>query len=106
MVMRSILLGRNGATAREKAPMITGVHPSEQTTQRAILRHVSWETYERLLVEHEQSSSPRFTYDGGELEIISPSTRHERLNHKKSFFPYKILTKSSRNPQVSGFGVC
>jgi Uma2 family endonuclease len=60
--------------------MVTGVHPSEQTTQRVILRHVSWETYERLLAEHEQSSSPRFTYDGGVLEIMSPSTRHERLN--------------------------
>ena len=60
--------------------MVTVVHPSEQTTQRVILRHVSWETYERLLAEHEQSSSPRFTYDGGVLEIMSPSTRHERLN--------------------------
>ena len=60
--------------------MVTVVHPSAQTTQRVILRHVSWETYERLLAEHEQSSSPRFTYDGGVLEIMSPSTRHERLN--------------------------
>ena len=62
--------------------MVTVVHPSEQTTQRVILRHVSWETYERLLAEHEQSSSPRFTYDGGVLEIMSPSTRHERLNRR------------------------
>jgi Uma2 family endonuclease len=60
--------------------MVTGVHPSELTTQRVILRHVSWETYERLLTEHEQCSSPRFTYDGGVLEILSPSTRHERLH--------------------------
>jgi Uma2 family endonuclease len=66
----------------ENAPMVTGVHPSEQITQRVILRHVSWETYERLLAEHEQSSSPRFTYDGGVLEIMSPSTRHERLNRR------------------------
>jgi Uma2 family endonuclease len=61
--------------------MVTVLHtPLEQTTQRVILRHVRWETYERLLAEHEQSSSPRFTYDGGVLEIMSPSTRHERLN--------------------------
>ena len=52
--------------------MVTGVHPSEQTTQRVILRHVSWETYERLLAEHEQSSSPRFTYDGGVLRDYEP----------------------------------
>ena len=56
------------------------VHPVEQTTQRVILRHVSWETYERLLAEHEQCSSPRFTYDRGVLEIMSPSIKHERLN--------------------------
>ena len=60
--------------------MVTGVQGSEPTTQRVILRYVSWATYERLLAEHEQSSSPRFTYDGGVLEITSPSTRHERLN--------------------------
>lgn len=54
--------------------------PPEQTTQRVILRRVSWETYERLLAEHEQCSSPRFTYDRGVLEIMSPSIRHERLN--------------------------
>jgi Uma2 family endonuclease len=60
--------------------MVIVVHPSEQTTQRVVLRHVSWETYERLLAEHEQCSSPRFTYDGGVLEIMSPSTKRERLN--------------------------
>ena len=60
--------------------MSTVLHPPEQTTQRVILRRVSWETYERLLSEHEQCSSPRFTYDRGVLEIMSPSIRHERLN--------------------------
>ena len=55
-------------------------HPAEQTTQRVILRHVSWETYERLHSEHEQCSSPRFTYDRGVLEIMRPSIKHERLN--------------------------
>jgi Uma2 family endonuclease len=60
--------------------MATVVHPPEQTTQRVVLRHVSWETYERLLAEHEQCSSPRFTYDHGVLEIMSPSIKHERLN--------------------------
>jgi Uma2 family endonuclease len=71
--------------------MVTGVHPSEQTTQRVILRHVSWETYERLLAEHEQASSPRFTYDGGVLEIMSPSTRHERLNRSIATFCEVII---------------
>src|SRR2546422_6880174 len=67
-------------TEGEKVCMSTVLHPPEQTTQRVILRRVSWETYERLLAEHEQCSSPRFTYDRGVLEIMSPSIRHERLN--------------------------
>ena len=66
--------------------MVTVLPPSEQTTQRVILRHVSWETYERLLAEHAQCSSPRFTYDCGVLEIMSPSTRHERWNRSIATF--------------------
>ncbi len=45
--------------------------------QRIILRNVSWETYEALLRDHEQSNSPRFTYDRGVLEIMSPFSEHE-----------------------------
>ncbi len=33
--------------------------------QRIVLSHVCWETYERLLDDHENSSAPRFTYDRG-----------------------------------------
>lgn len=47
--------------------------------QRVVLRNTSWETYERLLAEHENSSAPRFVYDRGELEIVSPLPRHERF---------------------------
>ena len=48
--------------------------------QRIVLSHVCWETYERLLADHENSSAPRFTYDRGALEIMSPLPRHERFN--------------------------
>ncbi len=48
--------------------------------QRTVLRNVSWETYERLLADHLNSSSPRFTYDRGALEIMVVSERHERPN--------------------------
>jgi YihY family inner membrane protein len=50
--------------------------------QRVVLRNVSWETYERLLGEHSDSSAPRFTFDHGELEIMSPSAEHERQNRR------------------------
>src|SRR6185503_6502189 len=57
--------------------MATVLNPPEQ---RIMLRNVSWETYERLLADHLDSSSPRFTYYRGALEIMSPSSEHEELN--------------------------
>lgn len=50
--------------------------------QRVVLHDVSWETYERLLAHHENHSAPRFTYDRGELEVMSPSPEHEILNRR------------------------
>jgi len=61
--------------------MDTVKSPAEQ---RVILHDVSWETYERLLADHEDSSTPRFAYDRGELEIMSPSPDHERTNRRIS----------------------
>lgn len=52
--------------------------------QRVVLHGTSWETYERLLADHENHSAPRFTYDRGELEIMSPSPEHEKLNRRLS----------------------
>jgi Uma2 family endonuclease len=48
--------------------------------QRVMLRNVSWETYEGLLAGHQDSSAPRFTYDRGALEIMSPLPEHEEAN--------------------------
>lgn len=45
--------------------------------QRVVLNPCSWETYERILLDHRDRSSPRFTYDQGVLEIMSPSPEHE-----------------------------
>jgi Uma2 family endonuclease len=50
--------------------------------QRVLLNNVSWETYERLLEDHQDSSAPRFTFDRGMLEIVSPSPEHEILNRR------------------------
>ena len=54
--------------------MPTLVSPAEQ---RVVLRNVTWATYERLLDEHLDGSSSRFTYDQGVLEIMSPFPEHE-----------------------------
>lgn len=49
------------------------------TEQRVLLRNVSWETYERLVEEREERRGPRFFYERGVLEIVSPSTEHEQI---------------------------
>jgi Uma2 family endonuclease len=50
--------------------------------QRVVLHNIGWDTYERLLADHENNSAPRLTYDRGELEIMSPSPEHERFNRR------------------------
>ncbi len=47
---------------------------------KVILTGVSWETYERLLAEHEDRTGTRFAYDEGTLEIMVVSARHENPN--------------------------
>ncbi|HUI43561.1 MAG TPA: Uma2 family endonuclease [Terriglobia bacterium] len=44
---------------------------------RTLLRNVSWETYERILSGQADAPSPRFNFDRGVLEIMSPSSEHE-----------------------------
>ena len=57
--------------------MVKTESPAEQ---RMILHHVSWETYQRLLCDYEDSSALRFTYDQGTLEIMTPQIEHEGFN--------------------------
>lgn len=51
--------------------------PQIVAEERFVLRNVTWETYEQLLKNYQSFSSPRFTYDQGDLEIMSPSIPHE-----------------------------
>ncbi|CAN5523517.1 MAG: Uma2 family endonuclease [Actinomycetota bacterium] len=47
---------------------------------RVLLRNVSWGTYERLVEERGEGRVPRFHYDRGVMEIMSPSKRHETMS--------------------------
>lgn len=40
--------------------------------------NVAWDACARLLRDHANASAPRFTYDRGTLEIMSPLPEHER----------------------------
>lgn len=63
--------------------MATVQSPEEQ---RVLLRNVDWATYERLLAEREKNPAPRFTYDKGRLEILSPLTlEHEECSDNVRF---------------------
>ncbi len=48
---------------------------------RVLLPNVSWETYERLIEEREERRNPRFHYDRGVMEIVSPSKRREEIGY-------------------------
>ena len=63
--------------------------------QRVVLSNVRWETYERLLEDHLDSSAPRFTYDQGVLEIMSPSAEHQWYNRLISDL-VKLLARKMR----------
>lgn len=49
-------------------------------SERTVLRHVSWRTYESLLQDYITTSAPRFSYDRGVLEIVTLSADHEEAN--------------------------
>jgi Uma2 family endonuclease len=51
---------------------IVASHPET----RIVLSNVSWATFEALVADRERVS-PRFVYDQGTLEIMSPSKEHE-----------------------------
>jgi Uma2 family endonuclease len=58
--------------------MTTVMSPPEQ---RIVLENIPWDVYESILAAHQDHSVPRFTYDRGRLEIMSPCAEHEELKH-------------------------
>jgi Uma2 family endonuclease len=52
---------------------------SPTTDSRVVLQNIRWETYEALLQARADAPVPRFAYDRGTLEIMSPSGKRERL---------------------------
>ena len=53
---------------------------------RVLLRNISWQTYERILEDLADCSAPRLTYVRGELEIMSPTAKHEFVNRVVEIF--------------------
>lgn len=68
---------------------------------RVILHNASWETYERLMDERGERGVPRFAYDRGELEIMSPSTEHESA----AYFLELLVAVCSEEMGINVYGV-
>jgi Uma2 family endonuclease len=47
---------------------------------KVLLRDVSWRTYDRLIEERRERRTPRFHYDRGVMEIVSPSSMYEGIS--------------------------
>jgi Uma2 family endonuclease len=79
--------------------MTTALHTSEQ---RVLLDNIAWDLYEGLLMAHRDRSVPRFTYDRGQLEIMSPSAEHERVKETVTLLINIVAEETNTN--VEGFG--
>lgn len=69
-------------------------------SQQVVLEGISWKTYERVLSELENRQI-RLTYDGGVLEIVTPSAEHE---HTKKLLGrmIEVMTEELDVPIRSG----
>jgi Uma2 family endonuclease len=83
--------------------MATVLQPVTITADHHVILHnISWETYERLLYEQQDSGSTRLTYDRGSLEIMILSLQHERLKHTLATLVEVIAEE--RNLDLEGAG--
>lgn len=70
--------------------------------QRVVLHHVSWQTYQGLLRDHESSSAPRFAYDTGTLEILMPLPEHEGFSRFIEFL--LAVVEEETGARIYNFG--
>jgi Uma2 family endonuclease len=89
-------------TQREPALSVLPQSPRLEANQCVILKGISWETYERLLAEHTESSGTHFTYDQGRLEIMVLSAEREAL--KQVLEVLVEIFAEELNIDVRGFG--
>jgi Uma2 family endonuclease len=67
-----------------KAKIANRTQSKIEVVERVILHNISWETYERILADYEDVSSPHFAYCDGDLEIMVMGFQHETLKMELS----------------------
>lgn len=65
---------------------------STNVVERVVLHGISWETYERILDEHNEVSNRHFAYNEGDLEIMVLGYEHETLKARLS----ELVTEIAR----------
>jgi Uma2 family endonuclease len=48
-----------------------------QSPDRVVLKNISWQSYQSLIIDFEREPAIRLTYDRGTLEIRMPLAPHE-----------------------------
>jgi Uma2 family endonuclease len=76
--------------------------PPSDVGQHIILHGVSWETYERLLADFQDSHAAHFAYDRGTLEIMVLSTKHEEPNRTIAFLVELLALEMNLNVRNLG----
>lgn len=66
--------------SKEVISVVEVLRMSPPAEGKVLLRNVSWETYEHLILDREERRVPRFFYDRGVMEIVSPSKKHETVS--------------------------
>jgi Uma2 family endonuclease len=74
----------------------------DRPEQRVLLEGVSWELYEGLVRASQNRGAPRFTYDRGQLEIMSPSAEHERLKETTTLLVNIVAEELRINVEAFG----
>jgi Uma2 family endonuclease len=77
-----------------------------QSTNRVLLKDISWQTYEALLKDVEEQPGIRLTYDRGTLEIMTPLDPHEGYKMLIGRFVETLTEESNLEIRSLGSRTC
>ena len=79
---------------------------SNTHTNSVILHHISWQTFERILLETGGDRYNRFTYNQGILEIMTPLMPHEHNNRLLQNLIIVLVEELNLNVKSTGSLTC
>ncbi|WP_353932272.1 Uma2 family endonuclease [Okeanomitos corallinicola TIOX110] len=75
-------------------------------TNSIVLNHISWHTFEQILLETGDSRNNRFTYNQGILEIMTPLMPHEHNNRLLQNLIIVLVEALNLNVKSTGSLTC